>query len=244
MGEAEGQALYDGDDGVGLARRGRRQARGERFVDVLSALHSIDPGRCRPGRLRPTRRLRGTPVARPGTGRGTHRSRTPSATRRGSAVARPARRPQSPRRALAGSSTVTTDRTTASSPERATSRRCSTRRSPHSATRSRTSPTRSTPGSSPATRRLRRRSADRASRFPGRDDLIARYADATGADLSNLDYYRAFNSFKTACILHGVYARYRAGQKSTEGVDIDGLFARIGLSLDAGQERSTAIGRS
>lgn len=68
--------------------------------------------------------------------------------------------------------------------------------------------------------------------FPSRDDLIARYAAATGADLSNLAYYRAFNSFKTACILHGVYARYMAGQKSTEGVDLPVLFARIGLSLD------------
>ena len=68
--------------------------------------------------------------------------------------------------------------------------------------------------------------------FPSRDDLIARYAAATGADLSDLAYYRAFNSFKTACILHGVYARYLAGQKSTEGVDLPMLFARIGFSLD------------
>lgn len=69
--------------------------------------------------------------------------------------------------------------------------------------------------------------------FPSRADLIDRYAAATGADLSNLAYYRCFNAWKTACILHGVYARYRAGQKSTEGVDLDGLFARIGLSLDS-----------
>jgi aminoglycoside phosphotransferase (APT) family kinase protein len=69
--------------------------------------------------------------------------------------------------------------------------------------------------------------------FPSRAELIDRYAAATGADLSELAYYRAFNSWKTACILHGVYARYRAGQKSTEGVDLDSLFSRIGASLDA-----------
>jgi aminoglycoside phosphotransferase (APT) family kinase protein len=69
--------------------------------------------------------------------------------------------------------------------------------------------------------------------FPSRAVLMERYATATGADLSNLAYYRAFNSWKTACILHGVYARYRAGQKSTEGVDLETLFARIGLSIDA-----------
>jgi aminoglycoside phosphotransferase (APT) family kinase protein len=77
--------------------------------------------------------------------------------------------------------------------------------------------------------------------FPSRDDLIERYAAATGADLSDLAFYRAFNSWKTACILHGVYARYRAGQKSTEGVDLESLFARIGLSLDAAAERAAQI---
>jgi aminoglycoside phosphotransferase (APT) family kinase protein len=69
--------------------------------------------------------------------------------------------------------------------------------------------------------------------FPSRDELIEHYATATGADMSNLNFYRSFNSFKTACILHGVYARYMAGQKSTEGIDLPMLFARIGLSLDS-----------
>ncbi len=78
--------------------------------------------------------------------------------------------------------------------------------------------------------------------FPSRDELIARYAAVTGADMSQITYYRCFNSFKTACILHGVYARYRAGQKSTEGVDLDMLFARIGLSLDAAETMSVALG--
>jgi aminoglycoside phosphotransferase (APT) family kinase protein len=68
--------------------------------------------------------------------------------------------------------------------------------------------------------------------FPSRAELIERYAATTGADLSHLDYYRSFNAWKTACILHGVYARYRAGQKSAEGVDLDALFARIGRSVD------------
>ena len=78
--------------------------------------------------------------------------------------------------------------------------------------------------------------------FPSRDDLIARYAAATGADLSELAFYRSFNSFKTACILHGVYARYRAGQKSTEGVDLPMLFARIGLSLDNAAAMAAGLG--
>ena len=74
--------------------------------------------------------------------------------------------------------------------------------------------------------------ATSAPGFLRRDELIARYADATGCDLSLLGYYRTFNYFKTACILHGVYARYRMGQKSTEGVDMDGLLNRMGGSIE------------
>jgi aminoglycoside phosphotransferase (APT) family kinase protein len=69
--------------------------------------------------------------------------------------------------------------------------------------------------------------------FPTRAELTARYASTTGADLSNLAYYRAFNSWKTGCILHGVYARYQAGQKSTEGVDLEALRSRVFIALDS-----------
>jgi len=58
------------------------------------------------------------------------------------------------------------------------------------------------------------------------------YAELTGRDMSNLDFYRTFNYFKTACILHGVYARYMLGQKSAEGVDLDGLRERMIGSID------------
>jgi aminoglycoside phosphotransferase (APT) family kinase protein len=67
--------------------------------------------------------------------------------------------------------------------------------------------------------------------FDSRAALAAHYAERTGADLSRLGYYRAFNSFKTACIIHGVYARYQLGMKSTEGVDLDSLYRRIGDSI-------------
>ncbi|WP_040493989.1 phosphotransferase family protein [Ilumatobacter nonamiensis] len=68
--------------------------------------------------------------------------------------------------------------------------------------------------------------------FSSRADLVRYYADRTGADLSDLGYYRSFNSFKTACIIHGVYARYKLGMKSTEGVDMDLLFSRILASVE------------
>ena len=62
------------------------------------------------------------------------------------------------------------------------------------------------------------------------------------ADLSDLAYYRSFNSWKTACILHGVYARYRAGRKSAEGVDVQALYDRILLSLDRAAEFAAEVG--
>ena len=68
--------------------------------------------------------------------------------------------------------------------------------------------------------------------FSSRDELIAAYTDASGADLSRLDYYLAFNHLKMACIVHGVYARYKQGQKSTEGIDMDGLLHRFKASID------------
>jgi len=68
--------------------------------------------------------------------------------------------------------------------------------------------------------------------FPTRADLAERYAAATGASLADLAYYRAFNFFKTAGILIGVYARYVAGQKSTEGVDLPMMFSRVDTSVE------------
>ena len=67
--------------------------------------------------------------------------------------------------------------------------------------------------------------------FPGRQALADRYARRTGRDLALLDYYIGFNRWKSAAIVHGVYARYLEGKKSTEGVDLDGLKRSILLSL-------------
>ena len=59
--------------------------------------------------------------------------------------------------------------------------------------------------------------------FPRRPALAERYARRTGRDLSRLDYYVGFNRWKSAAIVHGVYARYCEGKKSTEGVNMPGL---------------------
>jgi aminoglycoside phosphotransferase (APT) family kinase protein len=54
-------------------------------------------------------------------------------------------------------------------------------------------------------------SSTSAPGFPDRADLTARYAAASGRDLSELAFYTAFASWKLACIMEGVYARYLGG---------------------------------
>ena len=54
-------------------------------------------------------------------------------------------------------------------------------------------------------------SATTAPGFPDRAELLARYADVTGRDLAQMDFYVAFAFWKLACILEGVYARYLVG---------------------------------
>tara|TARA_B100000900_G_scaffold11155_1_gene9184 strand:+ start:2474 stop:3523 length:1050 start_codon:yes stop_codon:yes gene_type:complete len=72
--------------------------------------------------------------------------------------------------------------------------------------------------------------------FPPRSSLAARYAERTGRALEKLDYYRGFNYWKRAVIVHGVYARYAAGQKSTEGIELNRLLQTIDSSLSAAKQ--------
>lgn len=49
-----------------------------------------------------------------------------------------------------------------------------------------------------------------AGGFPALDDLLARYAARTGADVSRIAYYRAFAAWRLAVIAEGVAARHLA----------------------------------
>ncbi len=66
-------------------------------------------------------------------------------------------------------------------------------------------------------------------------------AESTGRDLSGLDYYVGFNRWKSAAIVHGVYARYCEGKKSTEGVDLGEMRGRIGRSLTLSEQAVNRI---
>ncbi len=60
-----------------------------------------------------------------------------------------------------------------------------------------------------------------ASGFPSREELMARYAERSGRDLGQLDFFVALARWKLAIILEGVYSRYAAGQygKTDQGID-------------------------
>jgi len=75
--------------------------------------------------------------------------------------------------------------------------------------------------------------------FPTREELIARYAERSGRDLSNLDFYVALGYWKLAVIIEGVYRRYRDGGF---GATNDGIeyFARLTERLAEEAERVEA----
>ena len=73
--------------------------------------------------------------------------------------------------------------------------------------------------------------------FPTRDELVARYAERSGRDTAELDYYTAFGHWRLACIVEGVYARYAAGAMGADGVRSAELFGgqvlhRAGLAKE------------
>jgi aminoglycoside phosphotransferase (APT) family kinase protein len=72
--------------------------------------------------------------------------------------------------------------------------------------------------------------------WPTRRDLARRYAQRTGRDLGLLDYYIGFNRWKSAAIVHGVYARYLEGKKSASGVDLPALKRSILRSLEQAED--------
>jgi aminoglycoside phosphotransferase (APT) family kinase protein len=72
--------------------------------------------------------------------------------------------------------------------------------------------------------------SDSGTQAPGfftRAEVVQRYAQVSGRDLSQLDYYLAFANWKLACILEGVYARYAAGSMGDTDFDYSSYPATI-----------------
>jgi aminoglycoside phosphotransferase (APT) family kinase protein len=82
------------------------------------------------------------------------------------------------------------------------------------------------------------RSPTLAPGFPSREELAARYAERSGRDISQLDFFVALGYWKLAAILEGVYARYSAGAYG-ETTDEFRSFGEIVEQL-AGEARDAA----
>jgi len=76
-----------------------------------------------------------------------------------------------------------------------------------------------------------------AAGFPLRADVRERYAELSGRDLGEIDYYVALAFWKLAIILEGVFARYAAGQygKDEEGYQ---QFAKVVERLAEGADQA------
>ncbi|WP_020672801.1 phosphotransferase family protein [Amycolatopsis nigrescens] len=67
--------------------------------------------------------------------------------------------------------------------------------------------------------------------YPGSDEVVARYAERSGRDVSALNWYVGFAFFKLAVILEGIYYRFSKGQTVGAG------FAEIGAGVTPLVER-------
>ena len=71
--------------------------------------------------------------------------------------------------------------------------------------------------------------------------MVERYAQRTGRDVSQIDYYVAFSSWRLAVISEGVYARYLHGamgdQNDPEALEL----VRIG-TIDLAEKALTQCG--
>ncbi|UGQ14941.1 phosphotransferase family protein [Yinghuangia sp. ASG 101] len=78
-----------------------------------------------------------------------------------------------------------------------------------------------------------------AEGFPTRGDFAARYAAATGRDLSGIHWYVAFAYWRLACILAGVLHRFNAGAMGDQAGDGgSSRFTPEGLADLAGRART------
>jgi len=71
-----------------------------------------------------------------------------------------------------------------------------------------------------------------AADVPTRTELVARYAERTDRDVSNLAFYCVLGLFKLACVMEGSFARFRAGTSD------DAYFAALESGVPALAQRA------
>jgi aminoglycoside phosphotransferase (APT) family kinase protein len=81
-----------------------------------------------------------------------------------------------------------------------------------------------------------------AGGFWSRSDVVERYAQGTGFDLSDIEYYRAFQHWKIAIIAEGVKRRYETARMATTDVDFAHLDQRVVDLLSLADQHLSLVG--
>jgi aminoglycoside phosphotransferase (APT) family kinase protein len=79
--------------------------------------------------------------------------------------------------------------------------------------------------------------------FFNRRQVAERYAASSGRDLSDLDYYVALAYWKLGCIIEGVYARYAAGVMGDPGADVSDFRRSLDWLASEARQRAEAVAR-
>ena len=74
--------------------------------------------------------------------------------------------------------------------------------------------------------------------FPEAQELVTRYAERSGRDVSRIDFYRAFGCWRLAAILEGVYARWSAGAYGQADEAVRTMADTVVKLLEAAHEAS------
>ncbi|MFT3855065.1 MAG: phosphotransferase family protein [Ilumatobacteraceae bacterium] len=74
----------------------------------------------------------------------------------------------------------------------------------------------------------------RAGGFATHAELVARYAELSGRDVSDLGYWAAFNAWRSAAIGEGVYRRYVDGRMGALPDDVEAYARSVERGVEAG----------
>ena len=77
--------------------------------------------------------------------------------------------------------------------------------------------------------------------FATRTELVERYAERSGRDVSQLGYYAAFGYWKLACILEGVYARYTGGAMGGDRSGFEVFAEQVPRLAEAAKEATARL---
>ena len=78
--------------------------------------------------------------------------------------------------------------------------------------------------------------------FLSRKQVLDAYADASGRDLAQIDFYIAFGYWKLACIVEGVYARYVGGAMGGDATGFEGFAVQVERCAAAAAEAVARLG--